>query len=284
MDRRTMESMLRKEKDGINGLSIKYRRMQDRTVQPLIAEAHKTEGDLRNFTTSGIIIPTEDYWISGEGRTPIVIREVQTTVEGMKKYALLEPQKDPNQKKSIFRSKKKKEQEDKKPVTYDVRYVYGEGIDFKKMAEDEAYAKAVIGLFQEERLQKKLNESYQLGSDTVYLGTIASVNGQYIKAGIKQYATAVVGIDSQLQEQHQAVQAKHESILAAQRKIEQDEERKDITKTLTREEWKQYLKELLSKYDLPEAATMLREAWDEKLEEKQTQGEQTQVDEDFREW
>ena len=38
------------------------------------------------------------------------------------------------------------------------------------------------------------------------------------------------------------------------------------------------------KIRLPEVATMLREAWDEKLAEQQTQGEKPKVDEDFREW
>ena len=206
------------EKEGIYGLTLKSRPEQEFLIDkqtgkriPVlvdIASDEKTrKNDLRTYTAMGGIKPIQDYWIEGEGRTPLGIREVQTSIPGMKKYALLEevrPQENNSKKRGNDKTNRIRGLED--ATQYNVRVVYSEGIDFKLMAEDEEYAKQVIKLFQEERLQRRQELSDQLGLNEVYLGTIVKTENSCIIAGIKNYAEVVTDIAFKIKELQQAAE------------------------------------------------------------------------------
>lgn len=205
MDKNTRDSKLREE--GINGLRIITRNSIPRTKRTVQFEINKgpENGDLRRYSTYGVIMPVEDYMISGPGRSEMVIREVYSEVKKMKKYALLD-----------F---------DKSSGYANVRYVYSEGIDIEKMAEDEEYAKEVMSLLQESRLKQKEGQSYQLQTDTVYMGTIEAVDGGYRKAGINDYPIAVSMIDMGKEESKQVARQKYADSV---REEEKQERRKEI--------------------------------------------------------
>lgn len=283
-----MEYKLRTE--GINGLTIKKRKPQEITIEPLLPEVTEGENDLRYYTVSGLIQPMEDYWISGEGRPPIAIREVQTAVPGMKKYALLE-QPFPNLDKVKSKPKRNKKSGKKarvsginEIVTYSVRYVYSEGIDFKRMVEDEIYATAVISLLQEERLKQKQTQSQQLNSDVVYIGTIAKAEEGYIKAGIRNYTTAVTIIDSDMKKRQEKVDEKIRSKQNARKREEKAKERRSFTATYDNEDWKEMMKEMISRCGIPETAEILRQALEEINNPEQTTPVEPSTDEEEWEW
>lgn len=236
-----MESTGYREK---NGLTIKHRNLNAKTNIPLIAEATKREGDLRHYSNWGVILPIEDYWISGEGRTPIIIREVQTSLEGMRKYALLEPApKKTETPKSRF-SRSKKHSRKQEPDFYNVRYVYSEGLDIGKMIVSEEYARVLISLLKEERLRKKQEESDRLGSDIIYIGTVGETEKGYEKVGIQNYMFAVSKIDAQIKDQSKYMREETERQRDEAKKAGMKRRVEEFYQSCTEEE-KNYLRDLL---------------------------------------
>ena len=261
MDKYTLGYKLRRE--GINGLTIEKRKLQETTIGPLMSEVTDEESDLRNYTRSGLIYPMEDYWVSGEGRPPIAIREVQTAVPGMKRYALLKehdinPVKQKT--KSNPRGKNKLKLTGMQNIAkYGIMYVYSEGIDFKKMAEDEEYAKVVISLLGEERLKQKQYESAELDSQTIYIGTVLKTETGYVKAGIRDYATAVTRIDLDIKKRQEEKEKIIKRRLAAERAHKRKKDVNDITLGFDREDWKEMMRKMMSECGLPETGKVLKE-------------------------
>lgn len=264
------EMQYKLQTEGINGLTLKSRPQQEIVIDqqtgkkiPVLVDIALDEqtrkNDLRSYTAMGAIKPIEDYWIEGEGRTPLGIREVQTSIPGMKKYALLEevrPQENNIKKRGNDKTKRISGLED--IVQYNARFVYSEGIDFKLMAEDEEYANQVMKLFQEKRLQQKQAQSNQLGLDVVYLGTIAKTENCYIIAGIKNYAEAVTNIAFRIKELQQVVEAK----INTERKAEELEETKrkikEFIESLPPEGCKEVVRQLFGKLGIEEMYDMLK--------------------------
>jgi hypothetical protein len=267
------EMQYKLQTEGINGLRLKSRPQQEIVIDkqtgkkiPVLvdrgADDQTRKNDLRSYTAMGVIKPSEDYWIEGEGRTPLGIREVRTSISGRKKYALLEevcPQ-EKNSKKTKKRGNDKTKRisglED--IVQYNARFVYSEGIDFKLMAEDEEYAKQVMKLFQEKRLKQKQDQSNELGLDVVYLGTIAKVENEYTIAGIKDYAKAAADIAFKIEECNQIVKSK----INAERKEQESEEMKgkikELIQSLEPAGCKEVLRQLFGKFGIKEMYDMLK--------------------------
>lgn len=207
MDKYTRDTELRGK--GINGVRIIPKDSIPRTKRVVEHEKYvgPGNGDLRRYRTFGAIMPLEDYMVSGVGRPPIVIREVGSEIKKMKKYALL----------NFNRS-----------TEYaNVRYVYSEGIDIERMVEDEEYAEAVISLLQELRLKQKEEQSYELQSDTVYIGTIEAAEKGYRKAGINDYATAVSMIDAGKREAEEAARRAYQRTIEEEDILPVEKERMD---------------------------------------------------------
>lgn len=283
MNKYELEYRIRNE--GINGLTIKRRDMREKTDETLL-DVPEQRDDLRLYTSIGVIMPVEDYWISGNGREPLGVREVQTSVSGMKKYALLTDT-------SIKPEKTKRKQKWGKKAepngmgniaNYSVMYVYSEGIDFKKMAEDEEYAKVVISLLQEERLKQKQAQSEELGSEVIYLGTIAESEEGYIKAGIRDYATAVKMIDADIKKRQEETEKRIEERLKAEQREEKDKEIKNFTSDFNKEDWIAMMKKMVSSCGIAESAEILRKALDEIENPEPTAPEGLNLDDDEWEW
>ena len=253
MDKYTRDTKLREE--GINGVRIIPRDSIPRTKRAVQSEINKEpeNGDLRRYSTYGAILPVEDYMISGEGRTPIVVREVYSEINKMKKYALLD-----------F---------DKSPDYTNVRYIYSEGIDIEKMVEDEEYARAVISLLQEVRLQQKEEQSYQLQSKTVYMGTIEAADGGYRKSGINDYATAVSMIDMAIREKTESVRQKYAESIKEEQREEREKEIDEFFSGLDDEQIAYVFGKICDKKGTngaiaPQIAEMLKQYFKEKDEKK----------------
>lgn len=260
MNRDELEYKIRTE--GINGLTIKSRKMREITSQPLLPDVEEQSDDLRHYTRMGVIVPREDYWISGCGREPIGLREVQTSVSGMKKYAILKDRSikpDKSKTKSNQKSRKQARITGMEDIAnYSVMYVYSEGIDFRRMAEDEAYAEAVISLLQDERLKQKQEQSEQLNSEVIYLGTIAKAEDGYIKAGIRDYTTAVKMIDSDIKRRQEENRKRREARLTAEKREQKNYEIKSFTSDFNKRDWIEMMKKMVSSCGMAESADILK--------------------------
>ena len=263
MNKYELEYRLRSE--GINGLTIRRRKNIEKGDQPIGLDIPEQKDDLRLYTSMGVIKPVEDYWISGNGREPLGVREVQTQVSGMKKYALLT---DVSIKPEHSKSKRKKEKQPRPTgmgnvADYSVMHVYSEGIDFRKMAEDEAYAEAVIGLLQEERLRQKQAQSQQLGLKTIYLGTIAESEKGYIKAGIRDYIAAITGIEFDIKKRQEEANKKAAERLENEKRRGIKREINSFTSGFGKQDWIEMMKKMVSSCGMAESADILKKALDQ---------------------
>ena len=249
-----------RSKEGINGLTIRRRKASEKADQSIGIDVPEQKDDLRLYTSMGVIMPVEDYWISGNGRKPLGVREVQTQVSGMKKYALLT---DTSIKPEHSKSKNKKGRQSRPTgmedvANYSVMHVYSEGIDFRKMAEDKAYAEAVIGLLQEDRLKQKQEQSEKSGFSTIYIGTIAQYEKGYIKAGIRDYIAAITGIEIDIKKRQDEAKKKAGERFAAEKRKEKDEEIRSFTSGFSKQDWIEMMKKMVSSCGMAESADILK--------------------------
>lgn len=225
MDRDTEAYMLSTK--GINGLKIISRDSIPLAPRTKVEGKPASEqGDLRYGYLNGIYVARKDYMISGEGRPPLVIREVASKVEGMKKYALIDMSEVyATKRKGLFRGKK-----ERTPYA-NVSYAYSEGLDIEKMIKDSSYAAAIISLFQEERLEERQQASLQSNSNVVYIGTVSErEDGGYVIKSRSNYEAVIGTIQAEIERKNSEDRASEEARSEASLK-KTEENRKKVEAT-----------------------------------------------------
>ena len=165
--------------EGINGLRLITRdsipAKREKQVKGNIINA---KGDRRYCYRTNSYIPLYDYLICGEERPALVVREVESEIETMKKYALIEmrdvyPDKPKGKiRKALARIFGRKEE----MPDVEVFYVYSEGIDIEKMITDPEYAEMIMKLLTVERLERLRSPK-----KNCYIGTIGENDSKYCK-------------------------------------------------------------------------------------------------------
>lgn len=153
------------------------------------------EDGLRYF--SGGARRIEDYTISrAMGDKPVIIREVPSEAQGLKKYMLL----------YSF---------DTTPDKTNSRTIYSEGIDVQKMISNQEYSMMVREyLLSEDNLRKKTQIAGENGFEGAYVGFVGQLKDEYRKIAASDktavYKTIAKGQQQKKDEEKQQENARRE--------------------------------------------------------------------------